>query len=115
MTDHGLGYWTIRTSTVLKSDILKFKIGEKSEETTFDGRKVDSIVIVEGNKFICVQTAKKEGEKSTKSTWEFTNTIEGFRCISTIEITGTDVVFVQEFRQVEKFRFEFQKSQMMIL
>merc|ERR1712223_565092 len=52
------GEWTIKTSTVLKSMELKFKVGEKFDEPTPDGRAVDSIVTVEGNKFTCVQTAK---------------------------------------------------------
>merc|ERR1719270_202506 len=95
VTEEG-GEWTIKTSTVLKSMELKFKVGEKFGEATPDGRQVDSIVTVEGNKFICVQTAKKEGEKSTKSIREFTE--EG--CTYTIEVTGTDVVSVQEFKRL---------------
>ena len=95
------GLWTIKTSNAVKSIELKFKIGEKFEETTPDGRRVDSIVTVEGNKFICVQTAKKEGEKSTKSTREFTDT----GCTWTIEVTGTDVVSVQEFKRVEDKKY----------
>merc|ERR1711983_361947 len=95
VTEEG-GEWTIKTSTVLKSMELKFKVGEKFEETTPDDRNVDSIVTAEGNKFICVQTAKKDGEKSTKSTREFTD--EG--CTYTIEVTGTDVVSTQVFKRV---------------
>merc|ERR1711862_340281 len=57
VTEEG-GVWTIKTSTVLKSMELKFKVGEKFDETTPDGRNVDSVVTVDGNKFICVQTAK---------------------------------------------------------
>merc|ERR1712158_142070 len=95
VTEEG-GEWTIKTSTVLKSMELKFKVGEKFDETTPDGRQVDSIVTVEGNKFICVQTAKKDGEKSTKSTREFTD--EG--CTYTIEVTGTDVVSTQVFKRL---------------
>merc|ERR1712227_856235 len=95
VTEEG-GEWTIKTSTVLKSMELKFKVGEKLEEATPDGRQVDSIVTVEGNKFICVQTAKKEGEKSTKSIREFTEA----GCTYTIEVTGTDVVSVQEFKRL---------------
>merc|ERR1712203_848479 len=95
VTEEG-GEWTIKTSTVLKSMELKFKVGEKFEEATPDGRQVDSIVTVEGNKFICVQTAKKEGEKSTKSIREFTEA----GCTYTIEVTGTDVVSVQEFKRL---------------
>ena len=75
---------------------LKFKIGEAFEETTPDGRLVDSTVTVDGNKFICVQTAKTEGQKSTKSIREFSD--EG--CTLTMEVTGTDVVCVQKFKRV---------------
>merc|ERR1712018_1104163 len=95
VTEDG-GTWTIKTSTVLKSMELKFKVGEKFDETTPDGRAVDSIVTVEGNKFICVQTAKKEGEKSTKSIREFTD--EG--CTYTMEVTGSDVSCVQKFKRL---------------
>ena len=95
VTEEG-GAWTIKTSTTLKTIELKFKVGEKFDETTPDGRKVDSIVTVEGNKFICVQTAKKEGDKSTKSIREFTN--DG--CTYTIELLGTDIVATQIFKRV---------------
>ena len=95
MTEEG-GQWTIKTSTVLKSMELKFKVGETFDETTPDGRAVDSTVTVDGNKFVCVQTAKKEGEKSTKSVREFTD--EG--CTLTMEVTGTDVVCVQVFKRL---------------
>merc|ERR1712198_253214 len=95
VTEEG-GQWTIKTSTTLKSMELKFKVGENFEETTPDGRNVDSIVTIDGNKFICVQTAKKEGEKSTKSTHEFTE--EGCKYI--IEVTGTDVVSTQVFKRI---------------
>merc|ERR1712077_177869 len=95
VTESG-GEWSIKTSTMMKSMELKFKVGEKFDETTPDGREVDSLVTVEGNKFICVQTAKKDGEKSTKSTREFTD--EG--CTYTIEVTGTDVVSTQVFKRV---------------
>merc|ERR1712117_166432 len=59
------GVWTILTSTTLKSMELKFKIGEEFEETTADGREVTAKVTHEGDKFICVQKAKKDGQKST--------------------------------------------------
>merc|ERR1719300_1451210 len=87
------GEWTIKTSTMLKSMELKFKLGEEFEEKTPDGREVKAVVTQEGDKLITVQTAKKEGEKSTKSTREFFDD----KCIVTIEITGTDVVCTQTF------------------
>ena len=91
------GEWTIKTSTILKSTELKFKVGEAFDETTPDGREVSAIVTVEdGNKFVCVQTAKKEGQKSTKSTREFND--EG--CVLTMEVTGTDVVCIQNFKRL---------------
>merc|ERR1711862_564443 len=94
VTEKG-GEWRIKTSTILKSMELKFKVGEKFDETTPDGRMVDSIVTVEGNKLICVQTAKKEGQKSTRSIREFNE--DG--CTLTIEVTGTDVVSTQVFKR----------------
>merc|ERR1712203_735738 len=35
------GEWSIKSSTTLKTVELKFKLGEKFEETTPDGREVD--------------------------------------------------------------------------
>ena len=90
--------WTIKTSTTLKTIALKFKVGEIFNDTTPDGRDVSSIVTQDGNKFVCIQTAKKEGEKSTKSTREFT----GDECIVTMEILGADppVVCKQVYKRV---------------
>merc|ERR1712154_394985 len=65
------GAWTIKTSTTLKSMELKFKIGEEFDETTPDGRDVTAIVTLEGNSFVSVQKAKKDGQKSTKVIREF--------------------------------------------
>jgi len=87
------GEWTIKTSTMLKSMELKFKLGEEFEEKTPDGREVKAVVTQEGDKLITVQTAKKEGEKSTKMTREFFDD----KCVVTIEITGSDVVCTQTF------------------
>ena len=88
------GVWTIKTSTILKSMELEFKIGMTLEHTTPDGRDVSTVVTVEGNKFVYVQTAKQERKKSTKSVREFTN--DG--CILTMRLTGTDVVCVHKFK-----------------
>lgn len=89
------GTWTFKTSTVVKSMELKFKIDEEFEETTPDGREVKAIVTREGNKFISMQTAKKEGQKSTKVTREFTPT----GVTQTMEVIGTDVVCTQVFNR----------------
>merc|ERR1712142_455130 len=87
------GVWNIKTSTTLKNMELKFKLGEEFEETTPDGREVKAIVTHEGDKFISVQTATKEGQKSTKVTREFL----GDKVEQTMEITGTDIVCKQTF------------------
>jgi len=91
------GVWTILTSTTLKSMELKFEVGKEFDETTADGRDVTALVTVEDNKFICTQKAKKDGQKSTKSTREFT----GDECIYTMTIDGMDdLVCVQKFKRI---------------
>ena len=72
---------------------LKFKLDVEFEETTPDGREVTAIVRKEGDKFISEQTAKKEGQKSTKVTREFFED----KVVQTMEIVGTDTVCTQEF------------------
>lgn len=46
--------------------LINFQVGEEFEETTADGREVTAKVVVDGNKFISEQKAKKAGQKSTK-------------------------------------------------
>ena len=75
---------------------LKFKLDEEFEETTPDGREVKSVVKMEGNKLVTVQTAKKDGEKSTKSVREF----NGDELIQTMEIIGSDITCVQKFKRM---------------
>ena len=90
------GIWTIKTSTILRAIELNFKVGEPFDNITADGRKVSSLVTVEGNKIICVQTAKDINQKSTKSVREFAED----ECTQTTEIIGTDVVSVQKFKKI---------------
>eukprot|EP00095_Tigriopus_kingsejongensis_P006682 maker-scaffold25_size650667-snap-gene-0.20 protein:Tk06682 transcript:maker-scaffold25_size650667-snap-gene-0.20-mRNA-1 annotation:"cellular retinoic acid-binding protein 2" len=90
------GVWTFKTSTTLKSMELKFKLGEEFDETTPDGREVKAVVVQEGNSFISTQTAKKDGQKSTKSVREF----KGDEVIQTMEVLGTDIVCTQTFKRV---------------
>merc|ERR1712110_58784 len=91
------GVWTIKTSTTLKSMELKFKIGEEFDETTPDGRDVKAIVTFEnGNQFVSVQTAKKDGQKSTKVIREF----NGDEVVQTMTVVGKDdLVCVQKFKR----------------
>jgi len=90
------GTWTFKTATVLKSMELKFKLDEEFEETTPDGREVKAIVKKDGDKFISIQTAKKEGQKSTEVIREFFED----KCVQTMKVKdneGKEVVCVQTF------------------
>ena len=76
------GTWNLKTSTTLKTMELKFKVqcqesmlnilfltnqlGEEFDETTPDGRQTKALVTFDDGKIVTVQTAKKEGQKSTK-------------------------------------------------
>merc|ERR1712043_1529 len=79
-----------------KAATVSTPIMEAFEETTPDGRQVSALVTVDGNKFISEQTAKKDGEKSTKTVREFTE--EG--CTVTMEVLGSNVISVQKFKRV---------------
>ena len=91
------GVWTIKTTTTLKSVELRFRIGEEFDEITPDGRDVRAIVTLEnGNQFVSVQTAKKDGQKSTKVIREF----NGDEVVQTMTIVGNDdLVCVQKFKR----------------
>eukprot|EP00092_Neocalanus_flemingeri_P018261 GFUD01019762.1.p1 GENE.GFUD01019762.1~~GFUD01019762.1.p1 ORF type:complete len:157 (+),score=40.25 GFUD01019762.1:55-471(+) len=92
------GTWTIKTSTTLKNMELKFKIGEEYEESTADGRQVSSLVTFEDGKIVTVQKAKKDGQKSTKSTREMNGADE---MIYTLTVDGVaDLVCVQKFKRI---------------
>merc|ERR1711909_126532 len=96
VTEDG-GVWTIKTSTTLKTMELKFKLGEPFDETTPDGREVTAVCSLEGGKIVSVQKAKKEGQKSTKSTREMNGADE---LIYTMTIDGSDIVCVQKFKRI---------------
>jgi len=90
------GNWVIKTSTTLKSMELKFKLDEEFDESTPDGRDVKAVVKMDGNKLVSVQTAKKDGEKSTKTVREF----NGDEVVQTMEIVGGDISCVQKFKRL---------------
>merc|ERR1711982_232640 len=90
------GVWTITTATTLKTMELKFKIGEEFDETTPDGREVKALVTFENGKIVTVQKAKKEGQKSTRSTRE----MAGDELIYTMTVDGNaDLKCVQKFKR----------------
>merc|ERR1712212_472823 len=96
VTEEG-GVWNIKTSTTLKTMELKFKLGEPFDETTPDGREVTAVCSLEGGKIVSVQKAKKEGQKSTKSTREMNGADE---MVYTMTVDGCDLVCVQKFKRV---------------
>lgn len=75
---------------------LKFKLDEEFDESTPDGRDVKAVVKMDGNKLVSVQTAKKDGEKSTKTVREF----NGDEVVQTMEIVGGDISCVQKFKRL---------------
>ena len=95
VTESG-GKWNFKTSTTLKSMELSFELGKPTDESTTDGRQVTTVVTRDGDKFISVQTAKKAGQKSTKTTREFFDD----KVVQTMEVVGTDVVCKQVFKRV---------------
>jgi len=96
ITENG-GVWSIKSSTTLKTIELKFKLNEEFEESTPDGRQVKSLVTFEDGKIVCVQTAIKEGQKSTKSIRE----LVGNDLVYTMTVDGVpDMLCVQKFKRV---------------
>merc|ERR1712018_21873 len=87
--------WLFKTSTILKSMELKFKLGEEFDEKSPDGRDVRAVVTKEGDSFISIQNAKKEGEKSTKITREF----KGDEVIQISQCIGSDLICTQVFKR----------------
>uniref|UniRef100_A0A452HU56 Cytosolic fatty-acid binding proteins domain-containing protein n=1 Tax=Gopherus agassizii TaxID=38772 RepID=A0A452HU56_9SAUR len=54
---------TIKTESTFKSSQLSFKLGEKCEENTLDGRKVQTLITFDGNTLIQLQ--QWDGKEST--------------------------------------------------
>ena len=49
--------WTIKISTLTKSSEIKFRVGNKFDETPL-GTEYDSIITIEENAFKCLRTPK---------------------------------------------------------
>ncbi|XP_017757062.1 PREDICTED: probable fatty acid-binding protein isoform X1 [Eufriesea mexicana] len=64
------GLYTLKTTSPFKNSEIKFKLGEEFDEETPDGRKVQSVCTLDGNKLIQIQN----GEKQTTIEREFTPT-----------------------------------------
>ena len=88
--------WTITTSSLTKSSEIRFKLDEKFDETTIDGREYESIMRVEDNTFVCLQKPKKKEQKSVLVVREFSS--EG--CTMTMGIVGKEIVCTQHFKRI---------------
>ncbi|KHN75186.1 Fatty acid-binding -like protein 5 [Toxocara canis] len=60
------GKWKIVSESTFKTIILEFELGKEFEETTGDGRKLMSLMTMEGDKLIQVQKAIKPGDKDSR-------------------------------------------------
>lgn len=70
--------YVFSTNSTFKSTVIKFKLGEEFDEETLDGRKVKSVVTLDGNKLI----QEQKGEKPSTIIREFSDT----ECIVTCTI-----------------------------
>ena len=80
---------------MMKRITLTFKLNEDLKGKSPDGRNVKTKVTKEGDRFMCIQSAVKEGEKSTKIVREF----KGDEIIQTSTIIGSDLVCTQVFKK----------------
>merc|ERR1712212_219575 len=62
--------WTLNITSTFKSKSLTFKMDEEFDEETMDGRKVKSLITVEGDKIVHRQKPAKEGELQSTVTRE---------------------------------------------
>ena len=90
--------WTIKSSTILKTIKFEFKLNEEFEETTPDGRQVQSLATLEDGKLVLVQKAKKEKQKSTRTVHERNGADE---LVLNLTVDGDEeLVCVQKFKRV---------------
>lgn len=61
--------YSFNTTSTFKSNTIKFKLGEEFDEETLDGRKVKSIITLDGNKLI----QEQKGDKPHQIIREFTD------------------------------------------
>lgn len=62
--------FAFNTVSTFKSTTIKFRLGEEFDEETLDGRKVKSVMTLEGNTLTQVQ----KGDKPSKIVREFSET-----------------------------------------
>ncbi|XP_011313979.1 probable fatty acid-binding protein isoform X2 [Fopius arisanus] len=83
--------YTLKTTSTFKTSEIKFKLGEEFDEETPDGRKVKSVITLDGNKMSHVQ----KGDKTTSIEREFT--ANEMKAIMTVDdIVCTRIYKLQE-------------------
>ena len=90
---HVGGIWTIHVSTLLKRLTLEFRVDETFQETTCDGRLVNTTVKRTGNAFHVLQIPIDPNDKRVEMKFEYYET----GVILELKVHGTDVVCVQKF------------------
>lgn len=70
--------YTFHTVSTFKSTAIKFKLGEEFDEETLDGRKVKSIITLDGDKLV----QEQKGDKPHTIVREFTDsTLVAVSCL----------------------------------
>ncbi|CAD6996438.1 probable fatty acid-binding protein [Ceratitis capitata] len=61
--------YTFTTTSTFKTSTINFKLGEEFDEETLDGRKVKSVITLDGNKLV----QEQKGDKPSTIIREFTD------------------------------------------
>ncbi|KAL7034682.1 hypothetical protein ACKWTF_008055 [Chironomus riparius] len=62
--------YSFHTDSTFKSSVIKFKLGEEFENETLDGRKVQTVITLDGD----TMTQVEKGEKKSEIIREFSDT-----------------------------------------
>lgn len=62
--------YSFHTDSTFKNSVIKFKLGEEFENETLDGRKVMTVITLDGDKL----TQIEKGEKKSEIIREFSDT-----------------------------------------
>ncbi|XP_014096051.1 probable fatty acid-binding protein [Bactrocera oleae] len=76
--------YTFTTTSTFKTSSINFKLGKEFDEETLDGRKVKSVITLEGNKLV----QEQKGDKPSTIVREFTDS----ELVTTLTINGVKSV-----------------------
>ncbi|XP_011204530.1 probable fatty acid-binding protein [Bactrocera neohumeralis] len=76
--------YTFTTTSTFKTSSINFKLGQEFDEETLDGRKVKSVITLEGNKLV----QEQKGDKPSTIIREFTDS----ELVTTLTINGVKSV-----------------------